>query len=232
MLTEQTRSHAQLEFGARAGRIVFDVRKAAYLPDCQTLLVADLHFEKASYLQAVGGAPLPAFDTDDTLRRLQALIADYQPDHVAALGDSFHDIDAGARLQTDHFEAMNRLVSGVKRFTWILGNHDPDIPAGLNGAQEDHIECGRFLLTHLPVDPLYDDGVNICGHLHPKVRIATRRRRVSAPCFAVSDTRIIMPSFGTYTGGLEITHDAIQSELPGRRAYFAATRSGLISLSG
>lgn len=222
----------QLEFTTRAGPIVFDYRKAAFLPNCETLLVADLHFEKGSYLQAIGGAPLPTYDTPDTLQRLLSLINVFRPKHVAALGDSFHDIHAGERMSRADFEAINAMVARMPRFTWILGNHDPDIPAGLRGDQEDHIECGGFLLTHLPTAPLRDGGVNICGHLHPKVRIKTRRRAISRPCWAVSRERIIMPSFGTFTGGLDVTHPAIADELPGARAYFATTGKAVIALAG
>lgn len=232
MLTQTSANQTQLEFRARAGRIVFDARKAAYLPDCKTLLVADLHFEKASFLQAIGGAPLPTYDTNDTLSRLRELIAHYQPDHVAALGDSFHDTNAGTRMRTEQFEAVNAIVASVPRFTWILGNHDPDIPKGLNGDQQDHIECEGFLLTHLPETPFGETGVNVCGHLHPKVRIATRRRKVSTPCFAVSQERIILPSFGTFTGGLETSHPAITDALPGERLFFAVQGGDLIPCRG
>jgi len=222
----------QLEFTTRAGAIVFDYRKGAFLPDCETLLVADLHFEKGSYLQAIGGAPLPTYDTPDTLARLSELIDIFRPKHVAALGDSFHDLHAGDRISAVDFNTLNALVARVPRFTWILGNHDPDIPAGLVGDQEDHIECGAFLLTHLPTAPFSDDGVNICGHLHPKVRIKTRRSGVSRPCWAVSRERIIMPSFGTFTGGLDVGHPAIADELCGERAYFAATEQAVVALAG
>jgi len=222
----------RLEFTTRAGAVVFDYRKAAFLPDCETLLVADLHFEKGSYLQAIGGAPLPTYDTPDTVARLSDLIDVYRPKHVAALGDSFHDIHAGERMSVPDYEAVNAMAARVPRFTWILGNHDPDIPAGLNGGQEDHIECGGFLLTHLPTPPLTDGGVNICGHLHPKVRIKTQRRTISRPCWAVSRSRIIMPSFGTYTGGLDVEHPAIADELLGERAYFAVTGQAVVALAG
>ena len=222
----------QVEFRSQAGPIVFDHRKAAFLPDCETLLVADLHFEKGSYLQAIGGAPLPAYDTADTLERLGGLIAHYRPQHVAALGDSFHDIHAGDRISARNFERTNELVQSVPRFTWILGNHDPDIPDGLLGDQEDHLECGDFLLTHLPTDAFTDQGVNVCGHLHPKVRIHTRRSKVSQPCYAVSRSRIILPSFGTFTGGLDVLHPAIAGELPGERAYFAVSEGRVVPIAG
>jgi DNA ligase-associated metallophosphoesterase len=222
----------RLEFATRAGAIVFDRHKGAFLPECETLLVADLHFEKGSYLQAIGGAPLPTYDTPDTLARLRALIETFRPKHVAALGDSFHDIHAGDRMSIEDLDGMNAMVADVERFTWILGNHDPDIPVGLNGDREDHLECGGFLLTHHPTTPLVEDGVNVCGHLHPKVRIPTRRGSVPAPCWAVSRDRIIMPSFGTFTGGLDVRHPAIAEELEGAKAYFATTESGVVALNG
>ena len=223
---------SRLEFGTSAGPIVFDHRKAAFLPDGEVLLVADLHFEKGSYLQEIGGSPLPAYDTPDTVERLCALVEEYRPQHVAALGDSFHDTRAGERITQSDFKAINALVARVPRFTWILGNHDPDIPAGLHGEQEDHLEQGGFLLTHLPTDPFTDTGVNVCGHLHPKVKVRTRRSGRSWPCYAVSRSRIILPSFGTFTGGLDVNHPAIADELPGERAYFATTADMVIPLAG
>ena len=221
----------RLEFLTQAGQIVLDYRKAAFLPQCETLLVADLHFEKGSYLQANGLAPLPTYDTADTIERLTDLIAIYRPKRVAALGDSFHDTAAGDRLSKTDFNTLNRIVESVSDFVWILGNHDPDIPIGLAGMQEDHMECGKFLLTHLPTNPI-KGGVNICGHLHPKIRITTRRRTQIRPCFASSSARIILPSFGAYTGGLNIDHSAISKELIGERCYFAVGRDGIYALSG
>lgn len=228
----RAKTEARLEFSTSAGVIVFDAGKAAFLPEHNTLLVADLHFEKGSYLQAIGGAPLPTYDTPDTLERLSALIDFFKPHHVAALGDSFHDVHAGERMNADELAAMNDLVARVDRFTWILGNHDPDIPIDLVGDREDHLECGAFLLTHHPTDSLQTDGVNVCGHLHPKVRIPTRRSSVPAPCWAVSRERIIMPSFGTFTGGLDVRDPAIADELIGPTAFFATTGQAVIALDG
>jgi hypothetical protein len=222
----------QLEYQSQAGPIVLDWRKAAYLPDCETLLVADLHFEKGSFLQAAGGAPLPTYDTVDTLDRLSALIKRFAPRHIISLGDSFHDVHAGHRMRAEDFDAINALTRSVERFTWILGNHDPDIPQGLLGEREDHVECDGFLLTHLPTPPFRAGGVNICGHLHPKLRIKTRRSNLWVPCWAVSQDRIIMPSFGTFTGGLDVIDPAIADELTGERAFFAIAQNQIVALGG
>ena len=225
------RIKTRLEVSTQAGPVVFDYRKAAFLPECETLLVADLHFEKGSYLQAKGNNPVPTYDTAETLDRLIDLISLYRPKRVAALGDSFHDTAAGDRLSKTNYEKINQLAQSVSEFVWILGNHDPDIPDGLTGKQEDHLQAGKFLLTHLPTPPEAGE-VNICGHLHPKIRIRTRLRTQSRPCFAVSETRIILPSFGAYTGGLYIDHAAIADELSGERCYFATNRDGIIALAG
>lgn len=229
ILSPDTALKQRLVFSIRAGDIVLDYRKAAFLPETETLLVADLHFEKASYLQARGHAPVPAYDTPDALERLKQLIALYHPRRIAALGDSFHDVAAGDRLSPQSFNAMNDIVDSVESFIWILGNHDPDIPKGLKGAQEDHLQDGAFLLTHLPVEA--ENGINICGHLHPKVKIKTGRRNFWKPCFACSEERIIMPSFGTFTGGLDVGHDAITNVLHKERCYFAINSEGLIGVS-
>lgn len=218
----------RLVFSTRVGDIVLDYRKAAFLPDSETLLIADLHFEKGSYLQAYGKVPLPTYDTKETIERLDFLIDLYRPKRVAALGDSFHDIKAGERLSAANFNAINELVARVEDFTWILGNHDPDIPIGLKGTQEDHLQSGGFLLTHLPTHT--EGGINICGHLHPKVKLKTRRKTFWKPSFVCSDTRIMLPSFGTYTGGLDVTDEAIAKELAGELCYFAVGTEGLIGI--
>ena len=74
--------------------------------------------------------------------------------------------------------------------------------------------------------------MNVCGHLHPKVRVRTRRSGRSWPCYAVSRARIILPSFGTFTGGLDVEHPAIAGELEGERAYFATTGQTVVPLAG
>ena len=99
---------------------------------------------------------------------------------------------------------------------WVLGNHDPDIPAGVQGLREDHMELGKFLLTHHPHDAtrvVGEAGVNVCGHLHPKARVRTRGRTLTGPCFAVCPERIVVPSFGAYTGGLYVTDPAFAAEM-------------------
>jgi len=199
----------------RAGPVVLDARKVMYVPGSRTLLVGDIHFEKASFLQVAGGHPIPAYDTHDNIVRLEKVVSEYRPRRVIALGDSFHDIKAGERLADGDRDRINALDT---EFVWVLGNHDPDIPEGVVGAREDHVELGGFLLTHHPHEAasvVGKNGVNVCGHLHPKARVRVRGRRVTAPCFAVCEERIVVPSFGAYTGGLFVDSDDFRAEIAG-----------------
>ena len=45
----------------------------------------------------------------------------------------------------------------------------------------------------------------ISGHYHPKAQGRTRLRTISRPAFLVDCDRVILPAFGTFTGGLRST---------------------------
>ena len=47
------------------------------------------------------------------------------------------------------------------------------------------------------------------GHFHPKLRVSLRGRLVSRRCFVVSASKVIMPAFGSLTGGLDAHHPEI-----------------------
>src|SRR3712207_5042358 len=70
---------------------------AAWLAGARALLVADLHFEKASS-RARAGTFLPPYDSLATLDWLERLVRRRDPAVVVCLGDSFHDADGAARL--------------------------------------------------------------------------------------------------------------------------------------
>jgi hypothetical protein len=61
---------------------------------------------------------------------------------------------------------------------------------------------------------------DIAGHLHPVARVAHRGRAVSRRCFAADGTRMVMPAFGAFTGGLNI-RDAAFADLFGTLSFTA-----------
>ena len=60
----------------------------------------------------------------------------------------------------------------------------------------------------------------VSGHLHPVARIAHRGRAVSRRCFAADTTRLVLPAFGAFTGGLNV-RDAAFADLFGTLAFKA-----------
>lgn len=190
--------------------LVADASGVAFWPARETLLVADLHLEKGSSF-ARARQFLPPYDSRATLTALGAAIERFAPRRVICLGDSFHDRDAAARL---HPEDRTRLqaLTGTLDWVWIAGNHDPAPPADWGGAVAREIVDGPLVLRHAAVDGPAPGEVS--GHYHPKIRVATRAGMRSARCFVGDGARLILPSFGAYTGGLDARDPAIAGHFP------------------
>ena len=193
---------------------IADPAGALYWPEQGLLAIADLHLEKGSSF-AARGQLLPPYDTAATLARLGRLIAYYAPRCVIALGDSFHDGGGPARLGDDDRDNLRALQRG-RDWIWITGNHDPKPAANIGGAFHETWRVGAVTFRHLPTGA---DG-EIAGHLHPVARVAHRGRAVSRRCFAADLTRLVMPAFGAFTGGLNI-RDAAFADLFGTLKFTA-----------
>jgi hypothetical protein len=194
--------------------LLADPRGALYWPQHGLLAVADLHLEKGSSF-AARGQLLPPYDTATTLARLAHLIADYAPRCVVALGDSFHDGGGPGRLGDGDRHTLHGLQRG-REWVWITGNHDPDPAEGIGGTFSGELSIGSLTFRHLPSGAAGE----VSGHLHPVARIAHRGRAVSRRCFAADATRMVMPAFGAYTGGLNV-RDAAFADLFGTLAFTA-----------
>ena len=183
---------------------VADTSGALYWPVEDTLIIADLHFEKGSSL-ARKGVHLPPYDTRATLVRLGEVIAKYEPARVVALGDSLHDSEAAERIQAVDLERLNALQDN-RNWIWITGNHDPEIPDMIGGEVTDVLPIGRIKFRHEPVKgPVVHE---IAGHLHPVAKISQRSRVLRRRCFVSNGARLVLPAFGAFTGGLNVLDDA------------------------
>lgn len=186
---------------------------ALYWPSRRALLVADLHLEKASWF-ARFGQMLPPYDSIATLADLTALVAATAAEEIWCLGDSFHDREGCERLPARAQEAL-RALTATTRFTWITGNHDAGLSASLETGFIDH--CGGEIVEEAEVDGLIlrheadpaDPRPELSGHFHPKLRITLRGRHVARRCFVETSTKLILPAFGSLTGGLDAGHPEI-----------------------
>ena len=166
-------------------RLVLDPSGALYEPRAGALVVADLHLEKGSSF-ARRGMMLPPYDTAATLARLTQVVMRLRPRVVIALGDSFHDRDAGERLSTEDATRISALQAG-REWIWISGNHDPQISPRVGGERRAEMRLGALTLRHEP--SAHDSHGEIAGHLHPVAVIGGRRR-----AFVTDGTRLVAPA--------------------------------------
>lgn len=175
-----------------------------WLPRSKTLVASDLHFEKGS-AYARFGSLLPPFDTAETLSRLESVVARLRPDTLIALGDSFHDLEAGGRLHNNDRTALVALSQSLNAI-WIEGNHDPQVPAWLHGHRCANILHDGLFFTHEPTGRIAGE---VAGHLHPCARISgSSGRTLRKRCFISDGRTLIMPAFGAFTGGLSVKDPA------------------------
>lgn len=181
-----------------------DASGALYWPAEGALIVSDLHLEKGSYY-AERGKFLPPYDTRDTLERLAAAIDRFEARTIIALGDSLHDTGGAARMSDEDLETL-RIMQEDREWIWITGNHDPKIGARLGGHVRGEIRVAGMELRHEPRAGRTTH--EIAGHLHPAARVSVAGATLRRPCFVGNGMRLVLPAFGTYTGGLNVLDDA------------------------
>jgi DNA ligase-associated metallophosphoesterase len=186
-------------------RLQLLAEKAVYLDRCNSLLVSDVHLGKSETFQA-SGIPVSNKVNQSTLQRLEVLCKTFQPKTLFVLGDLFHSKGALVDEVLDcWFQFLAATQVGVKL---ILGNHDRPLISSL---EQLSIECittaiqiDTIVLSHEPSPQ--PDCLNICGHVHPCVRIKSKLDNLRLPCFYLDQAQnmLILPSFGEFTGGYEL----------------------------
>ena len=178
---------------------------ALFWPAQQALLVADLHLEKASWYARLGQF-LPPYDSQATLAALTRAVEATSAKRLFCLGDSFHDRFGCERLPGHARELLSALTSTLD-WVWVLGNHDPGFADHCGGRLEDEMVIAGIVLRHEAERD--DPRPEISGHFHPKLRLHLRGRQVSRRCFVASTSKLILPAFGSLTGGLDAHHPQI-----------------------
>lgn len=174
---------------------------ALWWAEASILCISDLHLGKAERQARRGGSLLPPYETQETLMRLEAEIDALNPRSVISLGDSFDDTVAAQNMDEATLRHLGTLMSG-RRWLWIAGNHDPDLP-DIGGSHMEEVSRGPLTFRHI-AHPRASQG-EISGHYHPKTKVTTRAGVLSRPCFVHDTRRAILPAFGAYTGGLKCT---------------------------
>ncbi len=176
--------------------------RALYWPGASTLVVADLHWGKASTFRAAG-IPIPIGTTSDDLARLDSALQRTGARRMVVLGDLFHA--RAGRIATRTLAELRRWRSLAGNFEILLvrGNHDRhagDPPGDLQ------INCVNapafvppFVFRHEPADA--EGGYGLAGHVHPGLTLMGQgQQRETVPCFVIGPIGAIMPAFGSFTG--------------------------------
>jgi len=171
--------------------------KAIYWKKHRALLIADLHIGKVTHFRN-NNIPIPQKAAEKNFLLLEKLIVKHQPKVVYFLGDLFHS------TYNKEWETLSFLLAKYAKvkFELITGNHDilkdeHYVLAGISCVPEKII--GPFKLTHHPEAD--SDLYNLCGHIHPGVRMrGSGRQHVKLPCFFFGERQGILPAFGNFTG--------------------------------
>ena len=197
-------------------------QKAAYIPSLRSLLVSDIHLGKAETFQHFG-IPISSQVNGDSLTRLLTLCRQLAPQRLFILGDLVHSRHGW----TDPVQAQwQTFVQAVDlEIVLIVGNHDrhsightiDQIPPYTTAWHEslqvqcvsERVQLEGLILSHDPYESAHLEEsyeLNICGHIHPCLRLKSRLDDLRLPCFFLErvQNRLILPSFGTFTGGYDI----------------------------
>jgi DNA ligase-associated metallophosphoesterase len=186
-------------------RVLLLAQKALYWPHASMLVIADIHFGKAASFRAQG-VPVPRGTTSQNLAALDELMAIYPTTEIVFLGDFLHARASHASATVAAMLAWRERNPKV-RLTLVRGNHDvragdPSASLGITMVDEPH-NVGPFSFCHHP--DIAGDGYVLAGHVHPVYILSSRLDSLRLPCFLVGPTRMVLPSFGAFTGGYAIT---------------------------
>ncbi|MBE9099244.1 ligase-associated DNA damage response endonuclease PdeM [Vacuolonema iberomarrocanum] len=179
---------------------------AIYVSSLDILLVSDIHLGKSETFQRAG-IPIPSQVNQSNLDRLTSLCHQFQPKQLWVLGDLFH---ARTGMGDELVQVWQPFVENLGATVHlVLGNHDrPLIPHLAPFGLECHtgaIALGNLILSHEPSPT--PSRLNLCGHIHPCLRLRSRLDDLRLPCFFFDRAQnlLVLPSFGEFTGGYEMT---------------------------
>ena len=197
--------------------------KSMYWEKYKILFLSDLHIGKAAHFRK-SGIPIPENIHALDFERIELLLNRYKPKRIIFLGDLFHSSFNNSWSIFKDF--CTRKIDFIPEL--VIGNHDimDDDHYGFLKTYHDRLVLDPFILSHkpLPADEL-KGYYNLCGHLHPSVKISgPARQSLRVECFYFGKNHGILPAFGNFTGN---------SKMPRRKktdTIFAVTDQKIIRL--
>ena len=194
--------------------------RAIWWPARSALVVSDVHLGKAAAFRLTG-VPVPSGATARDLSRLSNLIEQTDAKQLIVLGDFLHSRAGRQREVLDAITTWRQAHAGMP-ITLVRGNHDRSagrlpIDWNIQEVEEPFVQEG-ICLIHDPERATQCP--SLAGHVHPIVSVQDYdRSSISLPCFVVDKRIMILPAFGTFTGGHRMHRQAdrkLYALAPGR----------------
>jgi DNA ligase-associated metallophosphoesterase len=180
--------------------------RAMLIERTSTLLVADVHLGKDTSFR-VAGIPIPGDATADSLTRLGSALERSQARRLVFLGDLVHARTSLDAVTIATIQRWREKHEGIEMLL-VPGNHDARsgaLPRELRiETTADELIEAPFVFKHHPEPSPY--GYALAGHIHPAIRLSGRgRQKERVACFLFRREYGLMPAFGTFTGGFDVT---------------------------
>ena len=203
---------------------IADQTGALYWPSEKTLIVADLHLEKGSYLTE-DGVVLPPYDTASAFEKLEEALDRYDPPRVIALGDSFCGGE-DVRLSAHDADWLHDLIED-REWYWVNGPAQALVPEGFGGTVLPHLSLGGIKFRYEPVRaPVSHE---IAGRMHPVAQVMEYGHAMRGRCFVSNGMRLILPSIGAYSAGQNVLDKAFDPLLGHEGLFVWSINNGRVS---
>lgn len=166
----------------------------------QFLLLSDLHLGKVAHFRK-NGLAIPNNAIPNNFKKLDKLLALFNPKKVVFLGDLFHSV-----INSEWEIFSNWSQESKQEIILVEGNHDIIAKAkyqSLGITVLEELQIDNFILTHHPT--VKQNLFNFCGHIHPSIRLSGKGKQyLKLPCFFRRPNQLILPAFGEFTGNFNL----------------------------
>lgn len=177
--------------------------RAVYLPDADTLVLADLHLGK----DAASNVELRLGEHEDITERFAALVDAFTPERVVVAGDLLHSFSSLPRGVLETVRTLERTAADAGAEVVVTpGNHDTMLGSVWKGQTADEVTAGDWVVCHGHRPPESAADGYVAGHDHPTISIEGQRR----PCYLWGPGAyrgadvLLLPSFTKLAAGVEV----------------------------
>lgn len=168
---------------------------AAVHPDERVAVIADVHLGY-EWARAYGGDCVPPHSLAETVAKLTRVLDPSNPrvERLVVAGDLVESHRPCFRTRRD-VNALRDWLAGLGvELVVLLGNHDRASQKGLRAT----LDVGGWTVAHghRPINAVR----TVSGHIHPALRFSG----VTAPCFIVGPTVLVLPAFSPNAAGVSL----------------------------